>query len=533
MKTYFLYARKSSESEDRQVLSIDSQIKELQDLAKRHKIKIVDILTESKSAKAPGRPIFGELVQRINNGEAQGVICWKLDRLARNAVDGGSIIWLVKDLGIEIVTPSQTYSHISENSFMMYIEFGMAQKFIDDLGKNAKRGMKTKAEMGWYPAPAPIGYRNTPDRKKGFKVIEKDVSFPLVRELFDEVLSGSQPIKVWSQKVNKGHLLGKNGRQLSRSGFYFLLTNPFYFGEFEWPKGSGNWFDGKHEPMITRDEFDMVQKMLGRHGKPIARSHVHDLTGLMRCAECGCAITATKKVKYYKRTDRFAEYTYYHCSRKHKTLKCKQPPISESDLIGISSELLVRLRLKQEFIDWARKWLKALHEKESTISEAGLESQHIAVEKIENKLNRLLDMRLDDKLTEEAYEEKKRELESEKQRLSSKLREIHQAGGDWRRKIEDSMDFAYAACHRFNTGTREDKHEVLLRIGSNLLLENKKIRLDLKKFFKICSEQDVWEVNKYKEWLEPQEYADIMGKNPSLRPIIPAWLPDVDSNHGP
>src|SRR3990172_8654484 len=144
---YFIYARKSSESEDRQILSIGSQINELKELAKRQKLDIKEIIQESKSAKAPGRPEFSNMLNRLYSGEAKGIICWKLDRLARNPVDGGSIIWAIKQNNIEIVTPAQTYNQAGENSILMYIEFGMAQKYIDDLSKNVKRGLRAKAEL--------------------------------------------------------------------------------------------------------------------------------------------------------------------------------------------------------------------------------------------------------------------------------------------------------------------------------------------------------------------------------------------------
>src|SRR5882724_2158325 len=160
MLRYFLYCRKSSESEDRQVLSIESQIGELQILAKKRGILILETLTEARSAKAPGRQIFNNMMQRIYRGEAQGILCWKLDRLARNPIDGGAIIWAIKQHGIEIITPTQTFRQSDDNTILMYIEFGMAQKYIDDLSRNVKRGLRTKAEKGWYPTSPPLGYRN-------------------------------------------------------------------------------------------------------------------------------------------------------------------------------------------------------------------------------------------------------------------------------------------------------------------------------------------------------------------------------------
>jgi len=94
---YLIYARKSTESEDRQVLSIDSRIKELKDWARRSNLQIAETISESKSAKAPGRPGFNSLMQKIYKGKANGILCWKLDRLARNPLDGGSLIWAVEE----------------------------------------------------------------------------------------------------------------------------------------------------------------------------------------------------------------------------------------------------------------------------------------------------------------------------------------------------------------------------------------------------------------------------------------------------
>jgi site-specific DNA recombinase len=159
MPTYFAYCRKSSEAEDRQILSIDSQVTELKRHAARKSIRILEVLTEAKSAKAPGRPVFNSMMERLYRGEADGILCWKLDRLARNPVDGGAIIWAMKQHGVRIITPFQAYSQSEDNVVWMYLEFGMAQKYVDDLSKNVKRGLRAKAESGWIPGPTPLDTR--------------------------------------------------------------------------------------------------------------------------------------------------------------------------------------------------------------------------------------------------------------------------------------------------------------------------------------------------------------------------------------
>lgn len=157
---YFIYARKSSESEDKQVASVPSQIKELVDLAKQKNFDILDILTEEMSAKAPGRPVFNQMMEDIQHGKAQGVICWKLDRLARNPVDGGQIGWLLQQSIIKHIQTYQREYFPTDNVLMMNLEFGMANQFVIDLSVNTKRGMRNKVNEGWYPHKPPLGYVN-------------------------------------------------------------------------------------------------------------------------------------------------------------------------------------------------------------------------------------------------------------------------------------------------------------------------------------------------------------------------------------
>lgn len=519
------YCRKSSESEDRQVLSIDSQKQELIKIAAARGLEVIDYLEESKSAKAPGRPVFSLLLEKIHKGEAGGILCWKLDRLARNPVDGGAVIWAVKEKGIEIITPSQTYSHQSENTLLMYVEFGMAQKFIDDLGKNVKRGMNTKAEQGWYPQHAPLGYKNTPDLQKGYKVIVKDEArFPLIQRVFQEILKGRQAMQVFKEARDEWGLTGRSGKPIAQSTFYHILNTPFYAGEYEWPKDSSHWINGGHEPVITRDEFDIIQRMLGKFGKPIARNHVHNLTGLIKCGSCGYGITATKKTKHYATTNRTVNYTYYHCSQKKKG-KCHDLELSEAKLNKQIEETLFSIRPDEEFIRWAKKWLSVVHEEESKHNEITLSTQQDKLHETECKLNRLLDLRINEEVDEATYKTKKIQLEQDKRRIQERLKDTDLNLNSWRKNVETTLDFAYAALDKFRTGTRDDKQQIILTIGSNFTLKDGKIRIDLYDHFKVLAEQENWE-EKYKDWVEPQNYTELKAKYPDCVPLNPIWLPE-------
>ena len=260
---YFLYARKSTESEDRQIASIDSQIDELTKLAKRDGLEIVEILSESQSAKAPGRTIFNKMIERVFAGEAQGIICWKLDRLARNPIDGGQISWLLQQGTIKHIQTFERSYYPTDNVLMMSVEFGMSNQFIRDLSVNTKRGLRSKAERGWYPSYATLGYIHNPYKAKGEKEIIKDPErFDLVRKAFDLMLTGIySPPSIIEKANEEWGLRTKLGNKVARSTIYRIFTDPFYYGFYEYPKKSGNWIQGKHEPMITEAEYDKIQAL--------------------------------------------------------------------------------------------------------------------------------------------------------------------------------------------------------------------------------------------------------------------------------
>ena len=153
MSQYIIYCRKSTESEEKQVLSIESQIKELGELCDRHNLVASGTLTESKSAKAPGRPVFNDMMKKVYNGDVKGILCWKLDRLARNPIDGSALVWAL-DQGklTEIITPTGTFRNTANDKFLMQLEFGMAKKYVDDLSDNVKRGNRAKLQHGWCQA---------------------------------------------------------------------------------------------------------------------------------------------------------------------------------------------------------------------------------------------------------------------------------------------------------------------------------------------------------------------------------------------
>ncbi len=481
--------------------SIDSQIVELTKLAQENGLEISGIFKESKSAKAPGREVFSEMMQRIEKGEADGIICWKLNRLARNPIDGGKISWMLQQ-GIvkHIFTHGRSY-YPSDNVIVMAVELGMANQFIRDLSTDTKRGLLSKAERGWYPAFSTIGYIDNPMRRKGEKDIVPDPArFPLVRKMFDLMLTGTYTTPMILEiATREWGLRMKNGKPMARSTAYRILADPFYYGEFEYPKDSGNWYRGKHEPMITRDEYDRIQRLLGRKGSPRVRTHMFTFTGMIRCGECGCLITAEKKTKYQKNGN-IHSYTYYRCTKQR--VPCSQKTLRSGVLREQILGELDRITIPPEFKEWAMEILEAQSKESSSGKKTITATQQKSYEACLNELDGLISMRARGEIDQETFLRKKLELEKEKSRLAEILKEGDAVTGDWLERAERLFGFSELAKYRFETSTRQEKREVLAFLGSNLTLKDRKLLIQRKNEL-LLIEQLAKEERLIREPLEP------------------------------
>jgi len=499
MSSYFIYCRKSSEAEDRQVLSIESQTIELKRLAQRLNLPVFEALFEAKSAKAPGRPVFNQLMERIYRGEVKGVICWKLDRLARNPIDGGSIIWAIKQQSLEIITPTQSYSRESDNSMLMYIEFGMAQKYIDDLSRNVKRGNKTKLEQGGWLGVAPQGYLNDKENKT---IIEDPERFHLIQKAWQLLLTEAYTVprihhiltNEWGYRTRKTKKVG--GCSMAKSALYKIFTNPFYCG---WMERSEGKFPGRHEPMITQEEFDRAQVILGERGKPKPKRHSFAFTGMISCGECGALITAEEKINRYG-----YHYTYYHCTKRKPNIKCSQRSV---DLEGLEKQIagyLDRITISDAFRDFALKYLQEVHKKEAGTRTDIQKAQQKAYNQCLAELDNLTKMRLRDLLTDAEFSEQKAKMLKERARLKEKFEDTEHRVDSWLALSEKAFTFANRAKYWFENGSLEDKKMILGAIGSNLLLKDKKLFIQAKKPFLII-EKGLQEMKLQNIRLEPLE----------------------------
>ncbi|MEW6610421.1 MAG: recombinase family protein [Patescibacteria group bacterium] len=497
------------------------------------KLKIIAEKTESKTAKKPGRQVFSEVMDMIERGEAQGILVWHPNRLSRNARDTGWVIDLM-DQGklIEVVTPSQVFRNTPNDKFLLNLLCSQAKLENDNKGEDVKRGLKKKASMGLYPNHTPLGYMNDPYGKKGLKEIKPDPEcFPLVRRMFDLMLTGNYSVPQIMEIANKEWgFRHPNGKRLARTTLYRTFTLPFYYSMFEFPQGSGNWYEGKHRPMITAEEYDRIQILLGRKGRPRPKSHIFEFTGLLKCGECGSTITAEEKIKRQKNGNVHC-YIYYHCTKRLNP-RCTQRNTEVKDLHRQITGVIDSLRIPPEFHEWAMKWFRVQHEKESEGRNALLASQQREYTLCVKKLDGLIDMRAAGQITDEEFTAKKSDLTKEKHRLEEFLADTGNRVDRWLEVADDMFTFVRLAKEKFETGSLELKRQILSCLGSKLSLKDRKLTIDLENAL-LPMRTVAQEVQAVSERLEPLPDPVNKRENERVYARCPVLLRDRDSNPEP
>lgn len=337
---YIIYCRKSTDTEDKQLLSLDAQERELKEIASKYNLEVVQTFRESMSAKNVGRPIFSEMIKMIITKKADAILCWKLDRLARNMIDGGQVIDLLTN-GIikEIKTHEATHTP-KDNTILLAVHFGSANQYSRDLSENVKRGMRARVEMGLFPGRPPTGYLSSNNRDEKCLAVIDEQRGNIIKEVFEKIAyENISARKVYDWFIKEKHFKPISNKTFSLGNYYLMLHNTFYYGVFEYPKDSGNWYKGKHEPLITRELFDLVQEKIKEQTlKSDYSSKEFAFTRLLTCSLCGSGITADKRIKTQKNGNKH-EYIYYKCT-KVRNRNCNFGFIKEIDLIEKLKEII-------------------------------------------------------------------------------------------------------------------------------------------------------------------------------------------------
>ena len=461
---FFLYVRKSTDESNRQVLSIEAQLFELRDMAKREGLEIVGVFEESRTAKAPGRPQFNLMLSEIEKGKAQGILAWHPDRLARNSVDGGRIVYLVDTGKIrDLRFPTFRFEATAHGKFMLNVAFSQSKYYIDNLSENIKRGIRQKLRNGVWPSKPPVGYLN--DRNARSIVVDP-AEATLVRKAFELYATGNYALHEVRARMSEVGLVAYTGKRFSVSNYQVLFKNPFYYGVM---LSQGELFEGKHDPIISKRLYDEVQAVMERKSKaktPELKPYLY--RGLFRCGECGCFIT----------TETQKGHNYLRCTK--RVAPCTQKYVREDEIAAQVDREIGKVALEAAIADAMLAELKKEREASAHAEEVATAATKAALAVCEKQIDLLLDMRLSEQIGEPEYVSKKHSLVNRKAELRGKLEAFEH---NRRNRFEPAIRFVLEAKHGAQLladGNPEQKRDFLKKVGSNLRVAEKALSVDFK-----------------------------------------------------
>ena len=464
---YFLYSRKSTDEPDRQILSIEAQLTELRDYAKKEGLPIIREFIESKTAKEPGREIFNEMVAGLEQGAAQGIIAWHPDRLCRNSIDGGRLIYLV-DIGkiTALKFPTFWFDPTPQGKFMLSIAFGQSKYYVDNLSENVHRGLRQKLRNGTWPGRAPLGYINDLETKT---ILPDKDRVEFVRKTFELYASGNYSLAELRRTMNEVGLKGPRQRgALSISNYQYVLQNPIYYGLMRF---RGELYEGKHKPLITKALFDQCQEMFKRKSKPQPKKgktmKPFVYRGAFRCASCGCFIT----------TETQKGHNYLHCTKRKQP--CSEPFVREEEVDKQVRGLLKGVSLPPAL---AAEALDNVNKEELEAAQAGERAAQNLRDKLvilTDQLGQLLDLVLQGAINQSEYVAKKAQLVNEKKEIENKLAAFARQGANRFEPLKRFYKLCVDVGESATAGNPADNLQKLKNIGSNLIIGGKKINLKL------------------------------------------------------
>ncbi len=461
---YFLYARKSTEDDDKQVMSIEAQLFELREFARKENLQILEEFTESKSAKTPGRIKFNEMMIKIESLDGVGILAWHPDRLARNSIDGGRVIYAVDTLKIvSLRFPTFWFEPTPQGLFMLQVAFGQSKYYSDNLKQNVERGIRQKLRRGEWLASAPRGYINNPKTRN----IEPDpVVARIIVQAYKEYATGKHNFATLSKFLTDLGMVSKHGTPLYKSAVSNLLSNKAYMGLV---KHKNEFYPGSFAPIISHDLFEAVQKRLKERARPRKTKVGHNFpfTGLFRCGECDSMISA----QWAK--GRGGIYRYYRCTK--KSGKCGQGYLQEKLLVSQVKERLQQITLPDEWTDWMLKQTDTWEKEEKFSSGSNVGQIKEREREIQQKLDNLITIYLDGDIPKENYLAKKDELLLQKISLTEKIDSARHERNNWVEPLREWILDMKKGAELVSSSDFYEIRDYLKKIGTNPRMHNKSV----------------------------------------------------------
>lgn len=476
----FVYLRKSQDREDRQVLSIEGQRKVARRLVEQHNLAPIYLPQEELSAYKKGRPIFNDMMDRVEAGEARHIVSWDAKRLTRNPVDAGRIVGALSDGKLlSIITAGQIYHATPNDMFFLTITLGMSKKESDDTSEGVHRGYETKYQRGEYPSYAPTGYINVKVGHNRNIAPDPDRA-PIYLKVCEEAASGKYTFdELWKYARDDLGFTSRYGKHIKKSSLWAMLQNPLYYGYY---RHGGEWHWGEYAPIISKDLFDRVQVAMGwkkQRTRNTTRGTFYPYK-VLTCAYCGHNLTAYTKPKKLANGET-AYYTYYVCTRKSKTRKCKEPQIDELSLQEQLEGLISPIQITQEDAQECLHLVRHFHDEMTKNRTVRLDEWRKDQKETEKKLAQLLNMRMSKELTREEFMQSKNALNERLVRTKQRIDETHANADRWLELAEELFSSAVNIVDTFKLANDQEKRQFLLELGSNWQMGNKKVRFTPRK----------------------------------------------------
>ena len=482
---YLAYVRKSTEEEDRQALSKEAQKEAIEscfpDLDITFMKDASGKIGESMSAATPGkRPVFNKMIQLLESGKYDGIIAWHPDRLSRNSLDSSQISFdaeegIIKDMKF----CGSNFENNPDGIMTFQMLMSQAQYFSAKLSKDVRRGNAKKRANGQLTGLVPIGYISISPTNNGrntYAIPDPD-RFDIIQKAFKMYMTGEYSVPSIVRWLNsQGFLTPRHpktgNRPLSTSAFYKMLKNPRYAGfipDPEHPDDPTYYHKATFQSMITEEDYNRIQKLLGRKGGPrMPHNKTFEFKGILKCGVCGHSITAESK----------KGHDYYHCTHKSKKVKCTQGSI-RGEALGMKLDaLLQQYTISDELYQWGLKALQELADKEQNERDEAQGMQYDTITVLQKRLDNLLNLVSDGVITPDDYTRKKEEISEQLKLVQSQQAKTNQNVNDWYNVVERTLTYLCDANVRFKSGELPTKHLILEAIGSNAKLTDGEISIE-------------------------------------------------------
>ncbi len=483
MEDCIIINRISSQRQD-EGYSLPQQSKLNNEVALRSNCQIIkefDIIESAKNSEK--RDEFHEAINFIKkHRNIRHVFLEKTDRLTRNLYDNVLAYNLVYNHNITFhfsrdnqILSKESKSH---EKLMFDMKSVIAKNYIDNLSEEVKKGQRGMLEEGKWPGGAsPTGY------KKVEKLLVPDSPRDkYIARTFKLYASGVHSLKSLKKALDKNGFRSRNGKLLTLSNYFIILTNPIYYGMMKW---NNKLYLGIHEPILEKPLFDKVQELLHRtkNGELIPIYQKHDFTyrNVMACGECGCKITAEEKKKTNKGNGYVHKWIYYHCTH---FKPCNQTGcVREEKIEKEIMELLSSLHIAPNTTEWLKKMLRESHKEEVTFRENAFKTLNICLTQLNTKLDSLYDDKLANKIDEESYERKRQQFILEREDIKYQIARHEKADDLYKDFGCLVLDVANRASEIYQVRNSEEKRYLLNFVFSNLNLMNKNLKFGFKSIF--------------------------------------------------